>query len=300
MGGGQGPQVPGPPPMQANPRKHMTPAEKLNVLFIIRPHREAGADMVLLNAAARLNRDRFKVICGLLTREPGQESLIPPDAEVIDFHMPALTGAIWLRFFFHLCWVLYRRRVQIIHVNSYIPGNYARLAAILLRVPVIVDHWHGFTRFSRKRKMICRLLGRCTDLSLAVSRRVRDYLLEQCRLDPDRVRVVANGIDSSRFEKMRPREEMRRELGLPPDVPVLGLVARLEHWGKGHRELFMALALLRRAPFAGSHHRRRPAPGRDGATGLRPRPLPGRAFPRPPGGYPGPPSRPGPLRPPQP
>ena len=39
------------------------------------------------------------------------------------------------------------------------PGNYVRLAAILMRVPLVVDHWHGFTRFTFKRKVICPSFG---------------------------------------------------------------------------------------------------------------------------------------------
>ena len=98
--------------------------------------------------------------------------------------MPGLNGWVWLRFFLHLCWVIYRRRVDLIHVNSYVPGNYARLAAALMQVPIVIDHWHGFTRFNRKRRLICRVLGRFTDLSLAVSQGVRDYLVEQSRPGP--------------------------------------------------------------------------------------------------------------------
>ena len=162
----------------------MASQDKINVLFIIKPERAAGAEMVLLEAAARLNRERFRVFAGLLT--PDRENLLPPHLTPIDFNLPGLNGWVWLRFFLHLCWVLRRYRIQLIHTNSYVPGNYARPAAALMRVPVIVDHWHGFTRFSRKRKIICRLLGRITDLSLAVSQGVRDYLLEQVALDPAR------------------------------------------------------------------------------------------------------------------
>ena len=35
--------------------------EKINVLFIIKPERSAGAEMVLVEAAARLDPDRFRV-----------------------------------------------------------------------------------------------------------------------------------------------------------------------------------------------------------------------------------------------
>jgi glycosyltransferase involved in cell wall biosynthesis len=219
------------------------PPKKINVLFIIKPERGAGAEMVLVEAAARLNPNRFQVICGLLT--PDAEHLIPPHLDTIDFRLPGLNGWVWLRFFFHLGWVIYRRRVDLIHVNSYVPGNYARLAGALMQVPIIIDHWHGFTRFNDKRRLICRLLGRFTDLSIAVSQGVKDYLLKECGLDPARVRVVHNGVDIAAIDAARPGSEVRRVLGLPDEARVLGLVGRLDHWGKGHRELFEAMALLK-------------------------------------------------------
>jgi glycosyltransferase involved in cell wall biosynthesis len=159
--------------------------------------------------------------------------------------MPGLNGWVWLRFFFHLCWVIYRHRVDAIHVNSYIPGNYARLAAALMQVPIVIDHWHGFTRFNRKRRVICRFLSRFTDLSLAVSREVKDYLVSEIGLNPVKVRVVENGVDIAAIDAARPRAEVRRELGLPAGAAVIGLVGRLDHWGKGHRELFAAMAQLK-------------------------------------------------------
>ena len=221
--------------------------KKITVLFIIKPERSAGAEMVLVEAAARLNPDRFRVICGLLT--PDVENVIPAHLPSVDFRMPGLNGWVWLRFILQLCWVIYRRRVDLLHVNSYVPGNYARLAAALMQVPIIIDHWHGFTRFSRKRRFICRVLGRFTDLSLAVSRGVRDYLVAQGGLDPAKVRVVANGVDVAAIEAARPGNAVRRELGLPEGVPVIGLVGRLDHWGKGHKELFEAMApLMERHP----------------------------------------------------
>jgi glycosyltransferase involved in cell wall biosynthesis len=216
--------------------------EKINVLFIIKPERSAGAEMVLVEAAARLDPDRFRVICGLLT--PDAEGVMPPHLSTVDFRMPGLNGWVWLRFIFKLCWVIYCRRVDLLHVNSYVPGNYARLAAALMQVPIIIDHWHGFTRFSRKRRLVCRVLGRFTGLSLGVSRGVKDYLLEELGLDPAKVRVVENGVDVAAIDAARPGKAVRRELGLPEGVPVIGLVARLDHWGKGHRELFEAMAFL--------------------------------------------------------
>jgi glycosyltransferase involved in cell wall biosynthesis len=114
-----------------------------------------------------------------------------------------------------------------------------------MQVPIIIDHWHGFTRFNRKRRLFCRVLGRFTDLSLAVSRGVRDYLVRQGGLNPAKVRVVANGVDVAAIDAARPGPLVRRELGLPESSPVIGLVGRLDHWGKGHKELFEAMVSLK-------------------------------------------------------
>jgi glycosyltransferase involved in cell wall biosynthesis len=213
---------------------------KITVLFIIKPERGAGAEMVLVEAAKRLNPERFRVICGLLT--PDTEQIILAQLRTVDFRMPGLNGWVWLRFFFHLCWVIYRHGVDAIHINSYVPGNYARLAAALMQVPIVIDHWHGFSRFNRKRRLICRALARFTDLSLAVSQGVKDNLVKEIGLEPNKVRVVPNGVDMAAIDAARLGSEVRRELGLPQAATVVGLVGRLDHWGKGHKELFSAMA----------------------------------------------------------
>ncbi len=226
-----------------------TPTERLNVLFIIKPLRWSGADKVLLDAAQALNPERYRVIYGLISSNPAEEIPAPAGAPVVTFPMPGLNGPVWVKFFLQLCRVLKQYRISILHVNSYHPGNYGRLAGVLSGVPVIIDHWHGFTRFNRKRKTLCRWLGRFTDLSFAVSRGVRDYVASECRLDPARFKVLYNCLDPDRYRRGE-AGRMRQGLGLPPDLPVVGLVARLDHWAKGHRELFRAMDILRgRQPF---------------------------------------------------
>jgi glycosyltransferase involved in cell wall biosynthesis len=59
-------------------------------------------------------------------------------------------------------------------------------------------------------------------------------------LDPARVESIPTGIDMSRYGTMR-RDDARRALGLPADVPVVGIVATLRSW-KGHRHLLDAIA----------------------------------------------------------
>ena len=52
-------------------------------------------------------------------------------------------------------------------------------------------------------------------------------------------------MDVAAIDAARPGPVVRRELGLPEGVPLIGLVGRLDHWGKGHKELFSAMAQIR-------------------------------------------------------
>jgi glycosyltransferase involved in cell wall biosynthesis len=228
-----------------NQFQHPGHLKKLHVFAVINPERTSGADMMLLDALRYLNPDQFQVILGLLTSNSQTRTLIPSHMAVKEFRMRQLNGIAWLRFFLYLCWHLASNKIDLLHVNSYVPGNYARLAAWLMRVPIIIDYWHGFSRFNRKRRFICRLLDRFTDLSLAVSDGVRQHLLQQLEISPHKVRVLYNGIDLKYLHNHRDRPEMRSLLEIPADEPVVGIVARLDHWAKGHRELFQALAQVR-------------------------------------------------------
>jgi glycosyltransferase involved in cell wall biosynthesis len=59
-----------------------------------------------------------------------------------------------------------------------------------------------------------------------------------------RIRVIRNGIDPSRFSGGS-RPEARKAFGLPPDVPVIGMIAHLIPW-KRHDAFIEAAALIRR------------------------------------------------------
>ncbi len=223
----------------------MLSTEKINVLFVIKPVQWSGADKVLLDVATRLNKGKYQVIFAIIGLHPQEEAVIPEEFPQIRFDMPNLHGWRQVIFSLKLGWVIHKYKIKIIHMNSYHPGNYCRLAAFLARVPIIVDHWHGFNRFSLKRRMLCRVYNSFTDLSFAVSELVGQYVQEQCRTDPARIKVLYNGVEPALYERKSRAAKIRQELGLPPEASVVGLVARLDHRAKGHLELLQALALLK-------------------------------------------------------
>ena len=84
------------------------------------------------------------------------------------------------------------------------------------------------------------LYARATERIVTTGERLREQLIRETGVDPRRVRSIPTGIDLDRF---RPgdRGAARRELALPSDRPIVGIVATLRSW-KGHRYLLEALA----------------------------------------------------------
>ena len=87
------------------------------------------------------------------------------------------------------------------------------------------------------------LYRRATQRIVTTGDALRDHLIRDKGVDPQRIDSVPTGIDADRFLP-RDRAVARRELALPQDAPLIGIVATLRSW-KGHRFLIDALARLR-------------------------------------------------------
>jgi glycosyltransferase involved in cell wall biosynthesis len=131
--------------------------------------------------------------------------------------------------------VLWREKPQIVHTHKSKAGVIGRLAAVLAGVPVRVHTYHGHVLHgyfsalkSRLFIWIERVMGLMTDSLIAVSPRVKDDLVQYSIAPSDKINVLYLGLELHRFkEQSRGQGQLRRELGLPADTPVVGIVARL-------------------------------------------------------------------------
>jgi glycosyltransferase involved in cell wall biosynthesis len=150
------------------------------------------------------------------------------------------------------------RRVQpdIVHTHNPKPGVYGRLAARWARVPVVVNTVHGLYALPEdprvKRAAVYaleRLAATCSDAELVQNPEDVD-VLRRLRVPEDRLHLLGNGVDLTRFDPDRigPARgaEVRARLGIRADEVVCGVVGRLV-WEKGYQEVFDAAARLRLA-----------------------------------------------------
>jgi glycosyltransferase involved in cell wall biosynthesis len=92
--------------------------------------------------------------------------------------------------------------------------------------------------------LVARWTNGQADLMLANSEAVRRDVMRKEGVKAERVELIYNGVDTSVYTPGPPDEDLRRELGLPPGVPVVGMVANL-HTYKGHVQIVEVAATLR-------------------------------------------------------
>jgi glycosyltransferase involved in cell wall biosynthesis len=139
-------------------------------------------------------------------------------------------------------------RVDLIHAFVAATLGYAGRAARMAGVPIVGTVHEPLTAFAwPRRRLLVAALNRFCDGVTFPSEANRAMAL-RFGVRPDRATVIRTGIDLDRF-RMDPEGgwRVRRELGVAPGVPFIGMVARFNP-GKGHDVLLRAMALV-----AGSH-----------------------------------------------
>ena len=149
-------------------------------------------------------------------------------------------------------WKLWRfireRKFHIVHTHTSKAGVVGRLAAILARTPVIIhaSHGHIFTGFfnpfySRILLLVDKLLSLFTDRIVTLTQKGLEEQVELGLAPRKKFVVIPSGVNLHRFMNARVDAAAKRaELGLPPEGPIIGVVAELDP-RKGHRYLIEAM-----------------------------------------------------------
>lgn len=134
----------------------------------------------------------------------------------------------WIR----LAGVLGRLQPDLVHVRG--ARCWKDTALACLRVPAanVILGFHGWDAsraVTRGARMLGALARRQGARILTVSQASRRRLSAELGAPPDAIDVIPNGVDIRRFQPASPerRSALRRELGLAPDQPAIGIVGSL-------------------------------------------------------------------------
>lgn len=212
----------------------------IRLTLVIPTMDRGGAEKQLVLLAEHLPRPEFDVSVILLTRDgPRGDRLRQLRIPVIPigkrFKLDP-TALLRLRDAFR------QTRPDVVHTWLFAANSFGRVAARWAGVPHLVasercvDRWKTWSHFE-----IDRRLSRFTEAITTNSSGVRDFYARH-GIDPEKFRVIPNGIGASAGETI-PRAEALRRLGLEPDQRLILAVGRL--WPqKRYRDLIWAAELI--------------------------------------------------------
>jgi glycosyltransferase involved in cell wall biosynthesis len=200
----------------------------LSIIHVLSSYAVGGGEQVALNIAAaqiRKGHDVHVVALSQAPDGPHAENFrragvtthrVPRRGPTLDPSLPA-----------RLAWLFRRLGVNVVHTHNPLPIIYAGPAARLARV-ALVHTKHGFNQALARRTWLRKLVGSTPHAFTAVSEQPANDALLQHDCPPDRLRVIPNGIDLSRYSPdAEARQAVRAELGIPEDAWVIGTVGRM-------------------------------------------------------------------------
>jgi glycosyltransferase involved in cell wall biosynthesis len=134
---------------------------------------------------------------------------------------------------------LKEERIDIVHLNNSIVRHHDWMIATRLTGTPCLTHERGI---NRSYSWSSRTLGRGLVAIIPMSKAIRDLMIER-GVAADNVRVIYDGMDPARFTPTRDPQELRRELGIAPDQPIIGMVGNVREW-KGQEVVVRAMGQL--------------------------------------------------------
>lgn len=224
--------MPSPKPASTDRRPLLTPpggeVRPLRVAFVLHVMQVAGAEVLVAETIRRLVGQIEPTIFCLDAVGALGERLQKEGVEVISFGRRP--GRDW-----RVAWRMARevraRGIEVLHAHQYTPFFYSALARLLCwKAPRVIFTEHGRHYpdvVSPRRRFANRLVfDRLADAVNAVCAFSAGSLSRIDGFSADRIEVIENGIDVSRYGPAADRTALRQQLGLDPARRYVANIAR--------------------------------------------------------------------------
>lgn len=227
---------------------------KIKVLRIITRLNIGGPARQAVLLSSELAKENFDcvLVAGSLSSSEGDMGYIADESGVRPIVIPAIGRelSLWndLAAFFKIYNIIRKERPQIVHTHTAKAGAVGRIAAKTAGVPVIIHTFHGhvfhgyFNAAKTKffigvEKMLARFTDKIVTVSEKQKKEIKDYLSIK---DDGKIALIPLGFDLDRFIADKNCAALAKELNLPKDAVVVGIVGRLT--GVKNHEMFITAA----------------------------------------------------------
>lgn len=224
--------------------QHISSDDTIRIMKVVTGFCTGGTELQVLNLARGLDRQQFDLSFACLEKEGNllaeYEAL---QAAIAEFGIKKLYHPQCFLQQYRLAALLRKQRTQIMHSYNFYSNVFAIPAARLAGVPVVLASVRdrGVYLSSAQKQLQRRVLG-LADRILVNADSIRDWLAGQ-GLKEDRISVIRNGIDLSRYPDDPAPSDVRREWGIPESSPIVILLARLDP-KKGIEDFIRAVGII--------------------------------------------------------
>jgi glycosyltransferase involved in cell wall biosynthesis len=143
---------------------------------------------------------------------------------------------------FKIAKIAHEKGINLIHTHNEKAQFYGSFAGLLAGVPVVHTK-HGKNELDWRSRLRNSIAAKFCKKIVAVSHDAAAECIQDEHIPAAKVMTILNGIDTERFVRIADQAAIKNSLGLTPDVPIIGIVARLAHV-KDHATLLEACKLL--------------------------------------------------------
>lgn len=219
--------------------------KKHKVLHVIGGGEIGGAEELVLTLLKLLDRNKYEAYLICLCEGPFEAVAAQQGLKTSTIpmkHRVDLSPVQPLRKY------IQEQDISIVHTHGVRANLVARIAACRESRPIVTSV-HSVLRYdydTAAKALFARVLTRLTNLKtdrfIAISRAIEEDILGM-GVNPDRITLIHNGLDISKFGLPADGEQLKNNLGLNPDLPIVSVVARL-HPVKGHEYFLQAARIL--------------------------------------------------------
>lgn len=213
-----------------------------NVLYLIETSGPGGAENILISLVKNLDRSRYRSFVCLLRdgwlktqlESLGIETIVVPQYGALDI--------LWL---FRIYRLLKHRSIHVMHAHEFAMNVYGSFLSSVTGIPIVATvHGKDYFWVKWRRRLAYRFVAR-QSVMVSVSEDLKQFVTQRAAINPDRVRIVHNGIDLYRYAESDRPNTVRKELKINDNQPVIGTVGNL-YSVKGHTYLLRACAVVAR------------------------------------------------------
>jgi glycosyltransferase involved in cell wall biosynthesis len=203
-----------------------------------------GTENQFMTLARMLDRMRFDVEFACLRRWGGfVDELLARNIPLTEYPVSTFRSLAAIAQQARLTRHIMRRHIQIVHAYNFYGNVFATPPARLVAPVVIASIRDRAPYLTRMQKRVQRYACQFADCILVNADAVKDWLIGD-GYDASKIAVIRNGVDLARFDNLPSQVNLRRELGMSDDTPLVGVVSRLTRL-KGLEHFLEAAAIVR-------------------------------------------------------